>query len=433
MTNDPATVTKAIDAINSGAVAGQVPGQALINAEVSANAAVVAYETATKTLAGADQATDTDAIIATSTFADKVAALVADAKDFRDAVTAAPGGDADTTVLVTRAATADTALTTAFNALTVTQKGQANTYKAAIATEATAKAAQATAIEKAGVVASLDADASAAAGFTAHGLGTTAATLYTDYVTGTAAQRTAIDTQFKDSSFYATFKASAVKDAAYADAVKATATAKDALDVAGAVVGTAAGDAYISALDTKTAADNLVTAAKAADADKAAVKAIADAYDALNTTAGNASQAITDFNTKNLGVSKVTDLGVSVAGTVPVKDTFYFADKANTVEKGADYIIGSFAAGDSIVLGNGYTFNKGALTDGKNDVLEFFLVKTDTGTQVVIESKVFGGASVTADASTGVASVAADAVTVINLTGVTTDHVAVNNGVISYV
>ncbi|PRW72292.1 DUF4214 domain-containing protein [Pseudomonas fluorescens] len=456
VTNDPATVTKAIDAINSGAVPGQVPGQALINAETSANAAVVAYETstkaaadalvaklaATKTLAGVDQTTATDGIDATaSKFSDKVTALVTDAKNFRDAITTAPGGDADTTVLVTRAGTADTALTTAFNALTVTQKGQANTYKAAIATEATAKAAQATVIEKAGVVASLAADASAVAGFTAHNGGTApadlaaaSAALYTAYVNGTVAQRTAIDTEFKDSSFYASFKTSAVKDAAYADAVKATATAKDVLDTTtGTVKGSVAGDTYIAALKAKTDADNLVTAAKAADADKAAVKAIADAYDALNTTAGNASQAITDFNIKNVGVSKVTDLGASTTGTAPVKDTFYFADKTATVEKGADYTIGSFAAGDSIVLGNGYAFNKGALADSNNNALEFFLVKTDTGTQVVIESKVFGGASVTADAHTGVASVPNDAVTVINLTGVTTDHVAVNNGVISYV
>ena len=462
VTNDPATVTTAIGNISSGAVAGQVPGLALINAVVSADASVSAFETANKAAADAlvtklaanAATTDTDAINVNSSFADKVAAVVADAAEFRTNASS----EKDVSVLETRAATAATTLTTSFNALSVAEKQAANKYVAAIAAEATAKTGVATVSEKAGVVAAFGVDASASAALTTHG--GTASDLYAEYVNATAAARTSIDTEFAASTTYAAFKAAAVKDAAYADAIKATLSAKDVLDTdttastvtAGgfdtatalingvkvvptatdATAGTAASNKYVTDLAAKTSADTIVANVKAADVDVAAAKVIADAYTALNTTADNATAAIAKFNTDNSGVSKITDLGTSAAATA-AKDTFYFADKAATVDAGADFSITTFAAGDSIVLGNGYTFNSGALTTGNNNALEFFIQKTDTGSQVVVESKVFGSASVTPDASTGVASANGDAVTVINLTGVTTDHLAVANGVVSYV
>ena len=60
-------------------------------------------------------------------------------------------------------------------------------------------------------------------------------------------------------------------------------------------------------------------------------------------------------------------------------------------------------------------------------------MNTDTGTQVVIENQNFGSSQVTASATTGVAASNSDNLSVITLTGVTADHLAVNNGVISYV
>ena len=113
---------------------------------------------------------------------------------------------------------------------------------------------------------------------------------------------------------------------------------------------------------------------------------------------------------------------------------FYFADKT-AVNASADFKIDSFKAGDSIVLGSGYTFNNGALSTGDGNKLEFFLVKGDNGVQLVLETAKYGSSDITTQsATTGViAANPADHATVITLTGVTADHVSVANGVVSYV
>ena len=114
---------------------------------------------------------------------------------------------------------------------------------------------------------------------------------------------------------------------------------------------------------------------------------------------------------------------------------FYFGSKAVAAN---DFAIGgttTFGTGDSIVLGSGYTFNSGALSTGNNNALEFFLVKSDAGVQIVVESTVAGSTNATVSATAGVTTTAGatDTTSVITLTGVTLDHLSVANGVVSYV
>jgi len=475
-----ASVNTAISAINSGTLAGQVPALGLINALSAAQVAEDAGHTAntaavnalvTKLAANVTPGTQTDLLAANATYDQKVAAIVADSATFR--VTAGTTGataEPSTAVLTTRAADAATAVTTARAALTATEKAAGATYEAAVVTEAAALAAKPTAAVKAGAISGLQADTTATAGLatfnkaavvddpatvgvdeTAPAVTMTAELLYANYVAGTAAQRIAIDTAMKDSAYYATFKASAVKDGVYVDAVKASLTAKDVLDTAAGVstqvvdgvtvssagdtvVSSTASNDFLVAATAKAAADATLVKAQAADVDVAAVKAITDANKALSTATVKAGTDIANFNSSNTTVKAVAVTGATTADAA-VKESFYFTAK----QTGAvDYNIGTttaanqFGAGDSIVLGSAYTFNSGALTTGNNNALEFFLVKTDVGTQVVVEGSVFGSASVTPNATTGVAT-AADAVTVINLVGVTADHLSVANGVVSYV
>lgn len=465
-----ASVSTAVTAIANGTLAGQVPGLAQVNALAATQTTVANFEAANKTTIDALVAklaaatvgsTATDAIDATtSDYQDKVDAVVTDATAVR---TAKVGATTTTAVLTADAADKATATTTAYNALSTTEKAQADKYVAAIAAEATAKAAAVSDTDYAAVLAGLAADTTAT---TALG-GTTAKAVYSNYVNGDATARAAIDTAFKDSAYYnSTFKATATKDAAYADALKATAAAKDALDAqvdapltpvtatlhAGAdavtvtfaldaTVGTAKADAYVSALAAKTLADTTLATAKAADVDVAAAAALQAGYKTQTDALAAAQKAVSDFNAlpANVGVISVKDIA-SVGGTdatATVKDVFYFGDKA-ALTAGTDFTIGTatasthFAAGDSIVLGTGYTFNAGALSTGNNNAAEVFFVNSNNGVQVVVESKVFGSGTATADATTGVVAPSADT-TVITLTGVTADHLSYSNGVISYV
>ncbi len=460
-----ASVSAATAAIANGSLAGSVPAQGLINALASAQAAVPAFETANKAavdalvakLAPIDTASDaTDLLNANSAFSAKLAAAKTDADEAR---TAAGKGEADTSVLITRAATAATELDAARAALTPAEKANASKYEAAVTAEAAAKAAAATATDKAAVVAGLGADATATAGLAAlgtpddpatpaaDGVPLTATQVYSNYVNGTAAARTAIDTAFKDSKYYSTFKATVAKDAAYADAIKATTAAKDLLDTDTAVnasvdvngvtvtlandttAGSAAANTFVTKAVAKAEADATVKAAQAADATKATVDALVKQYADVNKAIGTAGDAITAFNAANTTVKAVA-IAAGAADSA-VKETFYFAAKPTGIAAD-DVAISNFGAGDSIVLGSNVTYNSGALSAGNNNAAEFFLVKTDAGVQVVIENTVYGSAGVTPVAATGVAS-AADNLTVITLTGVTVDHVSVANGVISYV
>lgn len=465
----PASVSTAITAIANGTLAGQVPGVTQINALATAETAQNTYETTNKaaadalvtsiltkaTTAGlAAASTQTDDIVAGSTFQAKVDAVVNDAGLLRSNVSSST-----TTILTTDASDKAATLTTAYNALsstvaagapagTLSQKAQADAYVAAVAAEATAKAAATTDVTYAAVLAGLTADTTATTALGAD----TAAEVYSNYVNGDAAARTAIDTTFKDSTYYATFKEAAVKDAAYADAHKATVAAQNVLDsdttanaslvlhsasadsvtvtiATDAVAGSSETQAYVDALTAKTAADTTLANAKAADVDVAAAKALSDAYKAQTTAVSDAKAAVDAISVA--GKVAVTDLAVSTSGTAAVKDVFYFGTKATAAD---DHIIAAnnFGTGDSIVLGSSYAYNSGALSTGDNNKLEFFLVQKDADVLVVVETAAYGS-STTTNTAAGAGVVASPDAAVITLTGVTLDHVAVNNGVISYV
>jgi len=443
--NTVASVNTAITAINSGTLVGLVPGAGLINALATAQTAEAAVQTGntatvntlvTKLAANVTAGTATDLLAANATYAQKVAAITADANTFRTAVSTD-----STTVLTAKAADAAKAVDTARTALTADGKTKAATYESAVKANVAltgAKAADVAAV-KAGLTADTTFDAAVIAKAAAVDPSiTNSSTLYDFYVaaTTTAAQRANLDTALKDVPYLATFKATATVDVTKNAAVKAEADAKTAIDAADGNDGVAnAAGEFSAILKLKTDADTLVTKAIAADADVAAVKVVTDANKVANDASLKAAADITAFNSANTA-AKIVNIG-NVSGDAAVKESFYFADKVG-LTAGTDYTIGTataatqFGTGDSIVLGTGYTFNSGALTTGNNNALEFFLVKTDTGTQVVVESTAFGSAAVTANASTGVAT-AADAVTVINLVGVTADHLSVANGVVSYV
>ena len=451
-----ASVTTALGAISNGTLTGLVPAQGLINALATAQAAIPTFETTNKAaidalvakLAPIDTgaaANKTDVLTAASTFSEKLTAAKTDADAARVTAGTVAGGaaEASTDVLVTRAATAATELATARAALTTTaDKNNADKYVAALATEATAKAAAATAIDKAAVVAGLGADAAIKTVLDKY---TDAAALYSTYVNATGAERGAIDTAFKDSKYFATFKATVAKDAAYADAIKATAAVKDLLDTdkadnadvtlngvtvklgVDATVGSAEADAFVGKAVAKAAADKALADAKVADVNKAAVDALAKQYQDVKDVVTKAGTAIGDFNNASTTAKAVAIASVDRSGTIG-KESFYFATKAD----GTDSTLGKFGAGDSIVLGSSYAYNSGALSTGDHNKAEFFLVKTDIGVQVVVESTVYGSGGVTPAPATGVTLVA-DGLSVITLTGVTLEHLSVANGVVSYV
>lgn len=450
----PASVTAALATISQGTLPGTIPGLGAFNALDAAKTAVTNFEAANKATADALVAkidasnkaagyavgsTKTDDIVANanSSYSAKVTAVVDDAAYARGQISGST-----TNVLIADAGDKATAVTTAYNALAnAAEKALADKFVAATAAEATAKAGQATAIQKASVEAGLAAAAPALFGAGKYANG---AAVTTAYVAADETGRKAIDAQFKDVAYYSTYKEVAVKAAAYADATAATAAAKDALvlDIVatpGDATGSAAGKAYSEALTAKTVADTLLASVKAADADIAAAKALQDAYKVPTNAVETAQKAVDAVAvTGSVAVVKLDGNDKTATGTVeaPIKDVFYFADKTVAANAANDFEIKSFAAGDSIVLGNGYTFNGGALTAGNGNALEFFLVKSDAGVQIVLETTNFGSSSVAANATTGVigdVTGVTDAASVITLTGVTLDHVAVNNGVVSYV
>ena len=156
----------------------------------------------------------------------------------------------------------------------------------------------------------------------------------------------------------------------------------------------------------------------------------------MDTAKTGADTALAKFVADNAAKVTLSDVAGkistdTIAGTAAKSDVFYFSAKATTT---SDVTIGTFGAGDSLVIGSSYTYNSGALSTGHNDASEFFLVQGAKGVQVVLENSVFGSATVGTVPATGVIAPSAnDAVSVITLTGVTIDHVAVNNGVVSYV
>lgn len=441
-----ASVAAALETINSGTLPGQVPALALINAAADADVAVTTFQTDNK--AAVDALVATLKAPASSDFETALGSAETYASNARvqtvttsDKTTVSAG--TDTTVLAAQGKVYDKAESDALAGLSSEQRALVGSYKSAVAAEAKAEAGQATDAEEAAAVAGLDEDTTAVEGLgklgtpagadpsTDPAVPATAQEVYDRYVNGSTADRSAIETALKGSDYYASFKAAAAKDAAYADATKATGAAEGKL-TATDTTNTKAAD-YLVTLSDKTLYSEFLTKVVAADANVAAVKAIVDAYAVKVDAADTAHQAVEDFSAADVNIASLD--GSNTAGTGDtVKDVFYFADKT-AANVSADFKIDNFKAGDSIVLGSGYAFNNGALTSGDGNKVEFFLVKGDDGVQLVLETAKYGSSDITTqDATTGVIGAnGSDHATVITLTGVTAEHVSVANGVVSYV
>lgn len=413
-----ASVSTALAKLANGALDGQVPGLGLVQALTTAEAAQVAHEDANK--AAVDALAATLKVTSTDVFADDLVAVYGEAQTargiFKDS----------TSVLTAKAGDAAKATATAYAALDGAGKAKADAYVAAVKADAALKGAADADVAAVKVGLAADDAFTPAVVAEAKKVDATIAdaeTLYAFYTKGTtsADQRTKLDAALKDVPYYSTFKATAVIDSAK--------------NVAGEKVSTTFDDAapaFTTAYGKQVVADKTLADAKAADVNVDAAKALVDAYAVKTGAVDAAEKAISDFNSTH-PESSIKDIAASQAGSDTVKDVFYFADKATG---GADYTFASkaFGAGDSIILDSSYAYNNGALSTGDNNKLEFFLVKSDAGVQVVLETANYGSSELTPNATTGAIPAApADHNIVITLTGVTADHLAVNNGVISYV
>ena len=452
-----ASVNTALANISNGTLTGLVPGAALIKAVASANDAVTAYG---KTVASTNPTFDTGTKDGVVTSTEASAALLA-ANETR-ALTA-NGGTKSTVLLTAEQTDAVAATATAKAALLAvaspTQKTAITAYDNAVIAQA---ALVKTAAQEAAAAVTLATNqkgvdvAVTAAGATvtyaildgkvadAHTTINSAATLYTALTSTTlsAEDRIALTTELaKVPTYGAALTTSANQDLAIAKANDLVTTTKgvvSAIDSDGpAVVGPPAtgtkqeGLDYTNKVDAQKIAVDLVVKAVAADVAVTAAKTVTDQYVVLNKAVTDANTAIDTFNTANTTKIAITALTASVDATAK-QDVFYFANKVST---DTDISIGgssvAFGAGDSIVLGSGYTFNSGALSTGNANTLEFFLVKGATGTQVVVETEAYGNSN-TVTGVDGTVTASPNAA-VINLVGVTADHLSVANGVVSYV
>ena len=469
----PASVSAATAAIANGTVGGLVPGVALINAVAAANADKVAYGTtaasANPTFDGNVTGTTKDGVVSEAesdqavTAAGTARGLIAgDTKKLTDnAATTATTAKAAKDLAV---ASGKSAAVTAYDSAVAAQKVLIGTATAAAAAKTAAKtaekaafaAADASLFENAGGAATLVTYATLLAKYNA-ALGTKGAAVVTGNLdsatelqalvdaptTGTASTGTPAYTAKENSAALVAAKtaliAELVKLPTYGQAAADSATKVSALVAAEQLIvttgGVAAGvkDYADKAALSVTAADNLAKAT-VADAAVAAAKIVADKYDALDSSIAVAKASLATFVASNSDKVTITDIAaVNVTTQATAKsDVFYFGNTKAVAAN--DFAIGgttNFAAGDSIVLGTGYTFNSGALSTGNANTLEFFLVKGATGTQVVIETEAYGNSSTTVGTDGTV--LASPNATVINLVGVTADHLSVANGVISYV
>ena len=474
-------------AISNGTLAGLVPGIGLINA---VSTAATAIDTFAKTTATANPTFDTDTTVGTTVTTGvkdgSVSKVEAD-----NALSAAAGvrlaaiqaadktitAETSTAQLIasksdatTAAATFKTAALAAVGTSPVTGSAAAKVisdFDVALAAKAalvlTPEQALAASVAQAGAAAGVASSLTAASAVTTYakleakvsGLsiknitdlydalkadvstvdGTTGAVIVGGTGTATAAEHAALVAEVaKIPGYGAALVASAEKELAATKAATAviTTTAEVAkIDSDGSTGPLKEGKAYTDAavtLANKTAA---LTAAEKGDVAVATAKAVVDQYTTLNKAASDASAAIVKFNSDNSTKFSITSLTGATDATAK-QDVFYFPTK---IAAANDFAIGggsiAFGAGDSIVLGSGYTFNAGALTTGNATALEVFFVKGATGTQVVIETNAVGSATTVTDTA-GTVTVSNDTA-VINLVGVTADHLSFANGVVSYV
>lgn len=253
--------------------------------------------------------------------------------------------------------------------------------------------------------------------------------LYTAISTADAATLAKIDAAFNTGVFtttYADVRADGVAKAAKTASTEALTEAENKV-----------GAAYVSAAKASVAAAKKLADVKAADALVAEGTAETNAYTAVKDVTKDAQKAVTELTY----ASKVEDTAdaATVNGTAKA-DLFYFTSTTHT----NDFTIGTagtasslFTKGDALYIGEGYTFNSGALSAGNNNVKEVFFIKGDNGVQVVIESTVAGSTNTTTNATTGVVTDTAnatDTAAIITLTGVTdVAQLSFSNGVISHV
>lgn len=452
-----ASVSAALTAINSGALPGQIVGLGLINTQIAADKAVVDFG---KSVATANTSYDTDkngsvsydeltkattGVIAklstartdigasTATLKGNVTTTAAELETAKTAVT-------KVTATASATATLDTAIAGQATAAQKTQnQADINAAKAGIDTTwsnakdgSTAQKAVWTALDG-----KLTTDTSITDAASLLSALNNAALSTADRATLAAEAKTQLGT------FGENLVTAADKAVAIAKADTAVTSAKSALDSALVTTGAAAdataaaalSKAYTDAVTASKTAVETLTKADAADKALAAAQAVKVQYDAVNKTAVEAKAAL----------DKAVDTGGSLEGQVvnltgktadvtaiTKAETFYFASK----DAAFDHAITGFGTGDSILLGSGYTFNSGAVSTGNNNALEFFFVKTATGTNVVVEATAGGSASASINATTGAVTTVTgqtDNVSVITLTGVSVDHLSVSNGVVSYV
>ena len=472
-----ASVNAAIANISNGTLPGLTPGAALIAKVAAVQAEITALEKAT---AGTNATFDTnkDGSV-TKVEAQGVQTLAVAARTAVDTKTTAALTDEAATAasnllnakaLVAASGTAAVTAQSTYDAAVATQKalvgntaavkgslqvgtpgngipGDANEfpssdYKPAVTAQTAAQVAQANAVAAASTaLTAVDSSLNAA------GAATTYAKLNVAF--GSPAAPNAITSQATLKAALNTVDGTTVKAALIAELQKLPTFGQAAIDsvskeasiiAANGAVTTAEGgtgiSAYVTAAKANAAATDVVVKATAADTAVAAAKIVVDKFLALDTKSTLANTELNTFKAANFDKVSITDLtGTTIAVSATAKsDVFYFTKVAAT----NDFSIGgtaatTFGAGDSIVLGSSYTLNTGALTTGNSAAMEVFFVKGATGTQVVIETNAVGSATTVLDASGNVTVAGSPDAAVINLVGVTADHLSFNNGVVSYV
>lgn len=447
-----ASVTAALANISNGTLTGLVPGVALINALAVANADKVAYgvtaaasnstfdanKDGVVTAKEAKDAFDTASTarftdVSSKSTADLTADLntkVTDLAAAKAAVTAVTGGSAAVAAYDTAVAAQKTLIGTVTAAAAKTAaEGVTAAVKASIDVAVPATAAgtavsfQTLSKAFAGDIVTITDGTSLITALKVPGTDTASITAHTKLVTELA----------KVTTFGPQLTAAVDKELALIKAAGDVTSAENILKVVdnSLTASVVEGADYISKAGAQTTANDLLVKAQAADATLNTAKVVVDKYTSLDTAILSSKTAINNFVAANADKVTITDISGATSVQASAKsDVFYFANKATTT----DFSIGgtnNFSTGDSLVLGSGYTFNSGALSTGNSNTLEFFLVKSTTGTQVVIENDAFGNSNTVVGADGNIT--ASPNATVINLVGVTADHLSVANGVVSYV
>ncbi|QPI09206.1 DUF4214 domain-containing protein [Stutzerimonas stutzeri] len=206
--------------------------------------------------------------------------------------------------------------------------------------------------------------------------------------------------------------------------------ASDAITSADSAASKTVGVDWVAAYEKAQASASDLASSKALDALEAQYKVLNDGHVALTDAQVKASGAVNDLVT----AGSIKDVsGLTLTAVADKAEVFYFADGVKATDATA---LDKLESVDKIFLGGEYSFNNGSLSDGNNNVLEFFLVGKGNDTQLVIETAKYGsdaaGVNVAADGTITEATGTADQLAVITLTGVTVDQISFANGVLSF-